>query len=137
MPDASRTRTGLSRTLALAVIACALLARLLVPQGWMPVETARGWTLTLCSGSGPMQMGDASAAAMKPMHHGGDDRDHAPGDHPCAFSSLALALDEPPLPLLDLPRPLLGAWTAWAGFAVAIGRGLAAPPPPATGPPLA
>ncbi len=134
-----RIREGRGQT-ALLLLCLAMFMRLLVPAGWMPVETASGGlAITLCSGSGPMPMTIAgpTAAAMKAMHHGTDQQDHGPGDHPCTFSSLAMALDEPPLLVIDLPKLIVEAWTASTGLAVSIGRGLAAPPPPSTGPPHA
>jgi len=120
----------------LAILACALFLRILIPQGWMPVQTAQGWRLTLCSGTGPMRLGHADGMpAMKGMHHPPRDQSSAPPDQLCPFSSLAQALDEPPLPVLDLPRLFADVFLADLPPAVGIGRGLAAPPPPATGPP--
>ena len=113
-----------------------MLMRVLIPQGWMPVETGDGWRITICTGMGPMQMDmPAMARAMAPMHHDSGSPGHDAGDHPCAFAGFALALDEPPLPVLALPPLPAPAWLPAIVAAVAIGRGLAAPPPPATGPP--
>jgi hypothetical protein len=117
-----------------------MLMRLLVPAGWMPIETATGgWAITPCTGSGSMQMAKAGpiTAAMKGMGHGSEQQDHGSGDHPCAFSSLAMALDEPPPLVIDLPKLVVATWLASSDITVSIGRGLAAPPPPSTGPPYA
>lgn len=128
------------RAAALALIACALFLRFLVPQGWMPMQTGQGWRITLCSGSGPMiaapamTMPGMTHAMAMPAHHLPADNWDA-GDHPCAFANLALALNDPGTPVPLLPRLLLSAWIAGPAALVAIGRGLAAPPPPATGPP--
>lgn len=137
MLAALRTRRATPQFLALAIIACALLMRVLVPQGWMPIQTAHGWEITICTGTGPMQMEMPAdmASAMKGMHHGSGDQDHNSNDHPCAFSSLAMALDEPPPLVIDLPKLVVETWLAVAAAVVSIGRGLAAPPPPSTGPP--
>lgn len=141
-----RSGRATPRLVALAVLACALLLRVLVPQGWMPVETGQGWRLTPCSGSGPMAMGDPAGAAlampgMRSMaggkDHGMPDHgmpDHG-GDHGCPYASLATALEEPVLPTLAVPIPMQSILPIAAAWMVAIGRGLAAPPPPATGPP--
>ncbi|PXA85572.1 hypothetical protein DMC47_37085 [Nostoc sp. 3335mG] len=121
--------------LALAVLACAMALRLLVPEGWMPVSDAHGFRITMCSGSGPMEM----AMVMPGMttKHGHADHDQQPmQDHPCTFAHLGLALAEPALPALALPPVGNAEALALRSFAVAIGRGLAAPPPPSTGPPL-
>ncbi|MGN6123620.1 MAG: hypothetical protein ACTHOJ_11770 [Sphingomonas oligoaromativorans] len=135
MIDASRSRLQRPRTIALALLACALALRLLIPAGWMPVADAQGLHLVLCSGSGPMEMPSAHAmAGMKGMDHHGH-HDPSMPDHPCAFAGLGLALAEPLLPQLALPARVAAVRVDHAGETVAIGRGLAAPPPPATGPP--
>jgi len=125
------TREGRIKT-AFLLMCLAMLMRLPVPAGWMPVETATGgWAISLCTGSGAMQltMAGPMPAATKGMHHGADQQDRGSGDHPCAFSSLAMALDEPPPLVIDLPKLVFETWIASSGIAVAIGRGLAAPPP--------
>ncbi|MBV9842223.1 MAG: hypothetical protein JOY99_11970 [Sphingomonadaceae bacterium] len=133
MTQAIRERNGIGRRFAVALLACALFLRLLVPQGWMPVARADGgWQITICTGMGPMKM--AAAASGKRSHHG---QDEGRPDHPCAFAGFAAALDLPPLPLVELPEPLRALWLPNLTLAAAIGRGLAAPPPPATGPPNA
>lgn len=65
------------------MLAAALLLRLLVPAGFMPVVDHGRVTLAVCSGYGPV--------VAKPMHHGGS---HSMPAHetqsPCAFADLAL-----------------------------------------------
>jgi hypothetical protein len=132
---ALRPLSAVQRRLLLALFACALLLRVAIPQGWMPVADAGGWRLTVCDGMGPA----AAMAAMPGMTHNAHDR-HAPpphdqGDHPCTFAGLALVAALPDLPPA-LARPAVRAVeTLTAPVRIAIGRGLAAPPPPATGPP--
>jgi hypothetical protein len=116
------------KALTLAILAAVLVLRVLVPQGWMPVHTAQGWQITICTGTGPMQM----TMPELPGHH---HQDHVPGDHPCTFAGFALALDRAAPPILVLPPLSFSGWLIVAGRSIAIGRGLAAPPPPATGPP--
>ncbi|WP_246331953.1 hypothetical protein [Sphingomonas chungangi] len=120
--------------LVLAVLACAMALRILVPEGWMPVSDTQGFHITMCSGSGPMDMPMAMPGMT--MKHG--KADHGPQpmqDHPCTFAHLGLAFAEPLLPVLDLPPAQEAEAPAARPFAVTIGRGLAAPPPPSTGPP--
>lgn len=124
--------------LALAVIACAMALRMLVPLGWMPVSDGHGFRITMCTGSGPMDM--AVAMPGMAMHHGDDHtgQDHGQQpmqDHPCTFAHLALSFAEPVLPVLALPPLARAEALAARPLTLAIGRGLAAPPPPATGPP--
>lgn len=121
------SRAGQGRVIAL--LALALFVRALVPTGWMPVATADGLGMELCAGQA------MAPQAMAGMKHGREQGKQALPDHPCAFAGLGLAADTaPPLVVVALalmPPPML----APRGLAIAIGRGLAAPPPPATGPP--
>src|SRR3546814_11810070 len=56
--------------------------------------------------------------------------------HPCTFSGFSAALDLPDLgAAVVAPRPVQTALLIPRIAEVAIGRGLAAPPPPPTGPP--
>lgn len=119
----------------LSLVACAMLVRALVPVGWMPVASAQGLRLMLCDGTGPA-VARPVAHAMQGMHH-----DDAPGhpsmpgaDHPCAFAGIAPGIVAPAL-AAPLPPARVVATPPLARAPVAIGHGLAAPPPPPTGPP--
>lgn len=131
-----RSAEGMARGLMLAAFACAMLLRFAIPAGWMPVADGSGIRLTICTGMGPMD--PAAMAGMAGGRHGlpMPGHGHADGDHPCTFAGLAAALVEPLLP--PLPAPSAGAAMPRkpAADLVGVGRGLAAPPPPATGPPL-
>jgi hypothetical protein len=140
-----RTLTATHRRCLLLVFACAMLVRALIPTGWMPIADAQGFRIVPCSGTGPMRAPLAAADAsvdhvMADMHHatGVDDRSpehHNPGaDHPCAFASVTPALEAP---VLAAPLPLVPvrAMPAPTRMLVGVGHGLAAPPPPPTGPP--
>ena len=134
-----RGRPGASpRLLASAMLACALLLRLLVPAGWMPVRDATGLHLTICTGTGPMAMPMAPGTTAGPMagmaHHMPGDQQGIP-EHPCAFAHHGLAVAAPRLPALVRPLAPVALLPAGLATRVAIGRGLAAPPPPPTGPP--
>jgi hypothetical protein len=135
--EGMRARYQRRSAFALAVLACALALRLLVPQGWMPVTNAQGFRIVPCSGTGPMDMATMAMPGMS-AHHGQADHDPHPAqpDHPCAFAGLSLALADPPLPTLLLAPAATGETFAPKPLAIAIGRGLAAPPPPSTGPPV-
>ncbi len=122
----------LFRRVAPALIALALLARMLVPAGFMP--SANGVPgLVICTGQGAMVL---PTAAMPMEHHApGDGHDHQ-GDHGCPFAPMAAAADlaaQAPQPVL----PFLAADVARLATRLATrpGLGLAAPPPPKTGPP--
>jgi hypothetical protein len=123
-------RATASRThhFALALVALALLVRAAIPAGWMPASDGGRW-ITLCTGSGAV----AAFVDADGVRH--DDPAPAAQDHPCAFAGVAVPLTPPlaiavPLPSFETARP-----ARLAAATVAIGRGLAAPPPPSTGPP--
>lgn len=132
--ESSRTTQLL---LALA-FACALLLRLAIPEGWMPVQDASGWRLTICSGMGPVDAMPHVMPGMQ-MDHGAHkapagDHDNA-GSHVCAFAGPGLATATSLLTPLPIVAPIFAAIELPLHDVVAIGRGLAAPPPPPTGPP--
>lgn len=137
-----------ARGLGLALVGLALFMRLLVPPGWMPAADD-GIRLILCGGFGAEVDHVALGHAPEPADHAVSDHtaradhsasghDKAPSstamDHPCAFAGFSAALA--PVEFVKLVAPVPTAAIALAAFGeVAIGRGLAAPPPPSTGPP--
>lgn len=117
--------------IALGFVVLALFMRLLVPAGWMPAAD-RGLMITLCTGTGAQQ---AWIDEQGNIHKGEPGEGQA--DHPCVFGGFAAVLKLPSGPdALAGPLPVATALPVLAATAVAIGRGLAAPPPPATGPPF-
>ncbi|PZU06184.1 hypothetical protein [Sphingomonas sp.] len=112
----------------------ALFLRILIPSGWMPASDRIG--LMPCFGMAPVETTMVSHGS----HHGAphhQDHDGEKGDKPCAFAGFACALAEP-ADTTHAPAPLFAARTpSPATLATTmIGAGLAAPPPPQTGPPL-
>ena len=128
----------------LALIGAAILVRALVPAGWMPAHTADGFAIELCAGLTPG--GDPrdvraardllTTALTGAAQQGGGHDDHPdPGDPPpCTFAGLTPFAP----PAAAAPTAPLAAAIPALPFALAaaVGRGLPAPPPPATGPPL-
>ena len=124
----------------LALLALAFFVRILVPTGWMPAQGEVGFVP--CPAA-------ALVAAQADAHRGhGDHAEHrkpakaaAPssdqhGDKKgCDFAPLGLAMASPP-PAAAIPEahPLRDINPATSPR-VFVGQGLAAPPPPATGPP--
>ncbi len=119
----------------------AVLARALVPAGYMlaPAADGRFVAITLCSGYGPVEsLLDLTTGALSKPDSGQEDNSPSepPGAHgPCVFAAMA-SLSTP-----QDAAPIEGAH----GYAFAApgragetapGRGLAAPPPWSTGPPL-
>lgn len=120
----SRSFNGLIAVL----LALVLVARLVAPAGYMPTATAQGVVVALCSGSEGhsirLDLG-RKAPAQKPA-----------ADAPCAFAvapTLALDTDAPALSLATV-MPEAQPMGAIADLTV---HRLAAPPPPAQGPPAA
>ncbi|WP_119036329.1 hypothetical protein [Hephaestia caeni] len=150
---AFRPLTAFQRHLMIALFACAVLVRMAVPEGWMPVTDASGAVrITICTGMGPVDAGMAAAADHAGMNMGHAGMDHAgaaipgathdqpspydQGSHPCTFAGLGLAAALPDLALAPTVPFIVAQPRALVRAAVAIGHGLAAPPPPPTGPPL-
>jgi hypothetical protein len=124
----------------------ALAMRAAIPTGWMPTFTPHGVSLIPCFGwvvQGEPQPGTHAKHADHAVHessgakHDGSDKPkHDMPTQPCSFAAAAV----------DLPWPVGSDSLAMAlpsapDFArlrfVSVGRGLVAPPPPSTGPPLA
>jgi hypothetical protein len=121
------------RLIAALLLACALFARIAVPPGYMIGSTAPGGmpVIEICTGQGAMTV------AMPGMSPTGDHRsEHQATDHPCSFAAAAAAVD-----LVTAIHPLTSALPVLVlpGLAPGFSRpglGLAAPPPPKTGPPI-
>jgi hypothetical protein len=126
-----------TRSLALGGLLLVLLMRVLVPSGWMPVAAPNGgFAVTLCVDGGAVSAWiDADGRLHRTAKADGPSKDMPGKDAPCAFAATGL----PPLPALTIEVAArltrVVAAPLRPGTVVAIGRGLAAPPPPATGPP--
>jgi hypothetical protein len=112
------------------VMALTIAVRALMPVGWMPSATA-GQVISICTGDG------VSAAVI-----GADGKIHksdpAKADHkdsPCTFAGTGLALAKLAAAIPALTLPPLVEESAVFSEQQSPGRGLAAPPPPKTGPP--
>jgi hypothetical protein len=124
--------------MALALIAIAI--RAAVPVGFMLTPDKDRWVVvTLCSGSGPMQM--ALNLDTGEQRRGGEqpaEEDPQPSPHaPCVFTVSAGVT--PPVEVAVARGPVGAFMPIGPTFpvTVAIGQGLAAPPPWSTGPPAA
>lgn len=134
---ALRTLTATHRRWLLLLFACAMLVRVLIPTGWMPIADAQGFHIVLCSGAGPMTPAANVSLdhAMAGMHHDPSPEHHSQGpEHPCAFAGVTAAIEAPTL-AAPLPPVRTRATPAPTRALITVGHGLAAPPPPQTGPP--
>jgi len=119
---------GRSGFLILALLA--LWVQVLVPAGFMLTTTGSSPSpgLVVCTGHGALDLGDHSHSGKAPR---------SKADAPCVFAGhgLATAATEPLR--ISGPAYLFGAPAARTPVAPSPATGLAAPPPPSRGPPLA
>lgn len=124
------------RAITVALLVCVLALRVAIPSGYMFDQEATGWPrLVACPADSPVPKamaampGKSGHATHKHRHQG------SAADHPCAFAAASAAVD-----LAALPAPLLLPAEQVEPAALLYlfarpGLGLAAPPPPKTGPP--
>lgn len=120
------------RRFTLALLVLALAVRILVPSGWMP-SGERAFALTVCTGINTQTIWMDSKGGLHKQNP--DDHEQA-GHDPCTFSA---ATDVMPVAQAGRYEPEFALATAAHPSRtrlVGIGRGLAAPPPPQTGPPV-
>ena len=116
-----------------------LIARGSVPAGWMPAFEQRGIAFVPCAGfvesSGqPDARGAHSGHHVAGAHNQSDKSAHDTGGQPCAFAAAAIHLPAVPDPV-GLSAPERDPAPFAKLLEVSIRQGLAAPPPPSTGPP--
>lgn len=122
-----------NRPFASAVLALALMMKIVMPSGFMPTVSNGQIVVSICSGTGPMTM----VMTIPGLEHGKSDSDghHGKAEQPCAFSGLSA-------PSLAAAGPILLA--AAILFVLTLGtrslvlRASTAPPylrPPLRGPP--
>jgi len=135
MMGTASMRNGRWRRAALFLVACALLFRIAIPAGWMPQAHAQGVTLAWCSGMGGTAPAEATTLLAKAVGEPEAPKHKPASDQPCAFAAAAHPVaqaDPAPLPVPAVREPV-AITPALLPFP---GRGLVAPPPFATGPPL-
>lgn len=136
----SSTRGGRAPALALVLACLAIVLRVIVPQGYMVAPTAQSgsFPIVLCTPQGAQTVEVDSegrivrSSSKAPADHPGNQK----GDHPCAFAGFGGAF------AAQAPMLVAAAGWRWVHQTLVLepqttpGRGLAAPPPPPTGPPL-
>ena len=128
-------KSAVARSWFLSLTAFALLLQLAVPQGFMPGGSARiaGFdapALVICTGHGPLLGLDGHGKPGKAPSRSNPDA-------PCGFAGHGAAAAPPLSLLLSTQTTVLAARTEpLRVFDLAPGLGLAAPPPPAQGPPI-
>ncbi|WP_221794896.1 hypothetical protein [Aquisediminimonas sediminicola] len=111
------------------VLLLVLAMRVLVPAGYMPMASAHGLTITLCTPKGAVDVTvNVDKKAPASSHQ-------AAGDHCIFASALGSAALLAVQPLLALAMPPLAGLAGGMAIADLTPHRLAAPPPPAIGPP--
>ena len=119
-----------------ALTVLALAVRFAIPAGTMLEQPAQAGglpTLIVCSSAGMIAIkadGYASPGKTAPAKH-----DNGKSGEPCVFAAVAVNVPPPAPAVLDLPAPVATPAPFRAAAQQRPGEGLAAPPPPATGPP--
>jgi len=137
-----RRHLTLHRWAAALLVAFALAVRLAVPAGYMPMSGKLA--LEICAGQNADLAAMAAMPGMDPMDQampmkGMDHGKSMPGDHDhdCGFgAAIGGAADLPALILPALLPPVALAAAFTPQLILRPGLGLAAPPPPKTGPPI-
>jgi hypothetical protein len=123
--------------LAITMAMLAVMIRVLVPAGFMvaPGSEAGGSRIVICSPQGAVEvLIDSSGNRVKPP---ADDHGKSKvGEHPCAFATVATATLTSDLVMESAAVIYAGPDSASSSPAQRPGLGLAAPPPPKTGPPI-
>ena len=119
------------RNIAAAVILLALALGVIIPSGFMP-SSERGFALTICTGMDTQTVWmDKTGKLHKEDPSKGKSVEH----QPCAFAGAAMAADVLSADFQVAMAPVALAIPVFAKREVSVGAGLAAPPPPAIGPP--
>ena len=119
------------RNIAAALILLALALRVIIPSGFMP-SSERGFALTICTGMDTQTVWmDKSGKLHKEDPSKGKSVEH----QPCAFAGTAMVADFLAADFQIALAPVALAIPVFAKREISVGSGLAAPPPPAIGPP--
>lgn len=120
------------RAVTLLALLCVLAMRVAIPTGYMWDNAGSGPALIACPADAPpMAMPAMHGAKHAPGHH-----KHQAPEHPCSFAAASAAADLTALPHdMPMPRARADAATVALHLFARPGLGLAAPPPPKTGPP--
>lgn len=119
------------RNMAAALIVLALAVRVVIPSGFMP-SSERGFALAICTGMDTQTVWmDKSGKLHKEDPAKGKSVKH----QPCAFAGVAMAGNAPTEATFIAMPPVATAIPVFSMREISVGHGLAAPPPPAIGPP--
>ena len=84
--------------LAALLVGFALLARIMIPTGFMPVQSANGLIIELCTGHGPVSI--ILDVPQKPGSTDGDHHDGGKEEGSCTFAGLGMSFLSGAAPVL-------------------------------------
>lgn len=117
-----------------ALVALAVALRLTVLPGYMTQAAPGAMTVVLCTAQGAViQTVGGDGAVSSPDDQKDERSDKSPV---CAFSMAGVALPALDVRIVAAAPPVAGPTLPSSTTSTAPGRGLAAPPPPSTGPPF-
>ena len=117
-----------------AMVALAVALRLTVLPGYMIQAAPGALTVVVCTANGAVsQTVDLFGTPSAPHEQQGEGDGKAPA---CAFAMAGATLAAPEVRILAAAPPSSAAAPLPPARVITPGRGLAAPPPPATGPPF-
>lgn len=135
--DKPGAMNGRFSRLAITMAMLAVMIRVLIPAGFMVAtgSEAGGSRIVICSPQGAVEvLIDSSGNRVKPPAE--DHGKSKVGEHPCAFATVATATLTSDLVIGAEAAVYSDLASASASPAQRPGLGLAAPPPPKTGPPI-
>jgi hypothetical protein len=118
--------------LAAILVVMALAVRIAVPSGWMP-SAQNAFALTVCAG---MDTHTVWLTKDGEIHKEDPSKGKAVDHAPCAFAGASAVADTPPAVAQMASVSHTGEAQPIANYLISVGHGLAAPPPPAIGPPI-
>ena len=125
-------QTNAGRSLFAAMVLFALFMRIAIPNGFMPTANADGFKISLCTGMGAVEMWLGKDGKI----HKEDPNKGEQHKQPCVFAALGMGASVPIIAAVATLIRLVDTSPALTHLkSGAVGRGLAAPPPPQTGPP--
>lgn len=120
--------------LTLALLACSLFLRALVPAGWMPAANAGPLAIEPCPAALPQPtMAMAGHHGAGSSDHDSSHKDHAGGD--ACFSALLIGFAPTDQPAVLAAPASIREERAAPPVKSNLSTGPPSPPPPATGPP--
>lgn len=119
------------RSLTILMVVLALALRIAIPSGWMP-SAEKAFAITVCTGMDIQTVWiDKQGNVHKEAPGKGKGVKHAP----CAFAGYNGPVDLPQSRVALTFGPAALETRQFPSSTVSVGHGLAAPPPPAIGPP--